>query len=48
MIIDLNVAKRQTWYEKERYSDTYEEDRRRNLAEKVRKCINLTNFLIPS
>ncbi|EDV19336.1 uncharacterized protein TRIADDRAFT_62201 [Trichoplax adhaerens] len=34
MIKDLNVAKRQTWYEKERYSDIYEEERRRNLAEK--------------
>ncbi len=35
MIADLQVAKQETWEEKERLSDMYEEERRKNLASKV-------------
>ena len=35
MITDLQVAKQQTWEEKERLSEMYEEERRKNLASKV-------------
>ena len=36
MIGDLQVAKQQTWQEKERLSGMYEEERKKNLANKVR------------
>ena len=36
MIADLQVAKQQTWAEKERLSEMYEEERRKNMASKVR------------
>ena len=35
MISDLQVAKQQTWEEKERLSLMYEEERKKNLANKV-------------
>ena len=35
MIADLQVAKQQTWAEKERLSEMYEEERRKNMASKV-------------
>lgn len=35
MIADLQVAKQQTWEEKERLSEMYEEERRKNMASKV-------------
>ena len=37
MIHDLQVAKQQTWEEKERLSEMYEEERRKNLASKVNR-----------
>lgn len=36
MIADLQVAKQQTWAEKERLSEMYEEERRKNMASKVK------------
>ena len=36
LIQDLQSAKRQTWEEKERLSEHYDEERRANLANKVR------------
>jgi hypothetical protein len=35
MLSDLQVAKRQTWDEKEKLSAMFEEERRKNLASKV-------------
>lgn len=35
MISDLQLAKQETWEEKERLSQMYEEERRKNLASKV-------------
>ena len=35
LIKDLQVAKRQTWEEKERLSSQYEDERKANLANKV-------------
>lgn len=40
MIGDLQVAKQHTWEEKERLSSMYEEERKKNLANKVR-CLTL-------
>ena len=37
MIADLQVAKQQTWEEKERLSEMYEEERRKNMASKVKE-----------
>ena len=36
MIQDLELAKNETWEEKERLSSKYEEERTKNLASKVR------------
>ena len=35
MVSDLQLAKQETWEEKERLSEMYEEERRKNLAKKV-------------
>lgn len=35
MIQDLELAKKETWEEKERLSSKYEEERTKNLASKV-------------
>ena len=35
MIADLQVAKQQTWEEKERLSEMYKEERRKNMASKA-------------
>ena len=35
MIADLQVAKQQTWEEKERLSEMYEEERHKNMASKA-------------
>lgn len=35
MIRDLHLAKQQTWEERERLSAVFEEDRRKNLANKA-------------
>ena len=41
LIRDLQVAKRQTWEEKERMSAKFEEERKINLANKV--CITVND-----
>jgi len=35
MIQDLELAKKETWEEKERLSEMYEDERTKNLASKV-------------
>ena len=35
MVEGLQLAKQQTWEEKERLSEMYEEERRKNMASKV-------------
>ncbi len=35
MISDLQMAKKQTWEEKQRLSEMYENERKKNLANKV-------------
>ena len=40
LIRDLEIAKKQTWPEKERMSSKYEEERKINLANKVRIVYN--------
>ena len=39
MVADLQVAKQETWEEKERLSVMYNEERRKNMANKVKKYI---------
>ena len=39
MIQDLELAKKETWEEKERLSTKYEEERTKNLASKV--CVTI-------
>ncbi len=46
MISDLQVAKQQTWEEKERLSRMYEEERKKNLANKVRQATFVFSTLI--
>ena len=41
LIKDLQIAKKQSWEEKERLSAQYEEDRKLNLAKKVRNELQL-------
>ena len=49
MIQDLELAKKETWEEKERLSARYEDERTKNLASKVSVCAhickNLTKIL---
>lgn len=41
MIQDLELAKKETWEEKERLSSKYEEERTKNLANKVSTMVEL-------
>ena len=42
MIANLQMAKHETWEEKERLSHMYEEERKKNLASKVCVCVCLS------